>query len=189
MKVPLYILGFLLKYGPLHGYRLKQIISKEVSDFTDIKQPTIYYHLERMEKEGLVTSKSEQEGNRPERMVYKITKAGRKAFIDYLTSALDKPFDPEYLIDGPIFFIESIEKESLMNSLSNQIKLIDGKISDLLLQSSEIMMGLEGKEGIIAKTLFNHRIYHYQVELKWLRETYNDLQQFVTPVVKEAVKE
>ena len=37
--IPLYILGFLLRYGPQHGYQIKKLISEQMADFTSIKLP------------------------------------------------------------------------------------------------------------------------------------------------------
>ena len=54
--IPLYILGMLLRYGPQHGYQIKKLLAEQLADFTDIKLPTIYYHLEKMEASGLITA-------------------------------------------------------------------------------------------------------------------------------------
>lgn len=177
MKVPLYILGFLIKHGPQHGYKLKQIIAEEVSEFANIKQPTIYYHLDRMEKNGFVTSKSEQEGNRPERSVYKITRRGRLEFSKHLEKVLKSDYSPEFLIDAVLYFFESLEKEKAIEVLQKKEKRLDATISELLLNSTEILLMLEGNQASITRSIFNHKLYHYQIELKWIRETIKSLEQ------------
>jgi len=48
------ILGLLQRFGPQHGYYIKKLISEELADFTQIKLPTIYYHLEKMNADGLL---------------------------------------------------------------------------------------------------------------------------------------
>ena len=63
--IPLYVLGLLQRYGPQHGYQLKKNISEELEDFTQIKLPSIYYHLEGMAKNGLLSASSEKTDNRP----------------------------------------------------------------------------------------------------------------------------
>uniref|UniRef100_UPI000AEE63EC PadR family transcriptional regulator n=1 Tax=Clostridium sp. NkU-1 TaxID=1095009 RepID=UPI000AEE63EC len=65
--IPLYILGLLQRYGPQHGYQIKKIIAEQLSDFTQIKLPTIYYHLEKMETDGLLSANREKSGSRPEK--------------------------------------------------------------------------------------------------------------------------
>jgi DNA-binding PadR family transcriptional regulator len=65
--IPLYILGLLQRFGPQHGYQIKKIIAEQLSDFTQIKLPTIYYHLEKMEADALLTASCEKAGSRPEK--------------------------------------------------------------------------------------------------------------------------
>ena len=65
--VPLYILGLLTRYGPQHGYQIKKIIAESLADFTQIKLPTIYYHLTKMAENGLLSAASEKTGARPEK--------------------------------------------------------------------------------------------------------------------------
>lgn len=49
-----------------------------------------------MEEDGWVTSFEEQEGNRPQRQVYKVTEAGEAAFYDLLRDNLAAPPSPEF---------------------------------------------------------------------------------------------
>ena len=65
----------------MHGYALKQILSERASDFARIKMSNIYYHFEKMEKQGLVQVSYEKEGKRPGRQVYSITPEGEKTFL------------------------------------------------------------------------------------------------------------
>ena len=46
LMIPLYILGLLLRFGPQHGYQIKKLLEEQLEDFTQIKLPTVYYHLE-----------------------------------------------------------------------------------------------------------------------------------------------
>ena len=66
----IYILGLLIRFGPQHGYQLKKTIAGQLADFTQIKLPNIYYHLEKMQMEGLVSASTEKDTGRPEKTVY-----------------------------------------------------------------------------------------------------------------------
>ena len=59
----------------LHGYKIKQLIAERALDFAHIKLPTIYYHLEKLQAKGFVTSEIEKEGKRPDRFDYTITES------------------------------------------------------------------------------------------------------------------
>jgi DNA-binding PadR family transcriptional regulator len=78
--IPLYILGLLQRFGPQHGYQIKKIIADQLADFTQIKLPTIYYHLEKMQAGGLLSVTSEKPGGRPEKSVYAVTKRASARF-------------------------------------------------------------------------------------------------------------
>ena len=52
--IPLYILGLLLRFGPQHGYQIKKLLEDQLGDFTQIKLPTVNYHLEKMEAADII---------------------------------------------------------------------------------------------------------------------------------------
>ena len=81
VMIPLYILGMLLRYGPQHGYQIKKMLMEQMADFTDIKLPTIYYHLDKMEAAGLITARNVKEGVRPEKRVYHVSDQGNRHFL------------------------------------------------------------------------------------------------------------
>ena len=87
--IPLYILGLLLRFGPQHGYQIKKLLAEQLEDFTQIKLPTIYYHLEKMEEAGLIISQNAKEGTRPEKKVYHVSESGCKRFRELLYRTLD----------------------------------------------------------------------------------------------------
>ena len=92
--VPLYILGLLQRFGPQHGYQIKKILAEQLTDFTQIKLPTIYYHLVKMKEDGLLSASSEQPGGRPTKTVYAITEKGIDGFQSMLTALLDFNYRP-----------------------------------------------------------------------------------------------
>jgi DNA-binding PadR family transcriptional regulator len=67
--VPVYILGLLLRFGPQHGYQIKKLVSEYLSDFTQIKLSLIYFHLEKMHKDGLLQAVQDKNTNRPKKTV------------------------------------------------------------------------------------------------------------------------
>ena len=79
----LLLLGMLLE-GKVHGYRLNEYIRHTMSLYTNIKKSTVYYTLEKLEKDGYVVQETEREGKRPERRVYQITEKGKTYFFDDL---------------------------------------------------------------------------------------------------------
>ncbi|MBN1531222.1 MAG: PadR family transcriptional regulator [Spirochaetes bacterium] len=175
MKVPVYILGFLKRYGPLHGYRLKRLVADMVSDFTQIKLPTIYYHLEKMEEKGLVTAERKQEGRRPERSVYSITKKGEREFLALLRDTLAVRYRPEFQIDAPLFFFDSMDPADIVASLREQEKHCSDVLDHLEAHREEVMQHIPPEARRIAGLMFQHHSLHYRAELEWLQDSLREL--------------
>jgi DNA-binding PadR family transcriptional regulator len=175
MKIPTYILGFLKRYGPLHGYKLKQLLSDMVSDFTQIKLPTIYYHLEKMEAKGIIAAAREQAGNRPERSVYTITRQGEDAFIDMLTSSLAAHYRPEFTIDTCFYFSDALPGNKIVESLKRHEAYCVKVLQHLKEHRKEIMQLIPQEAQFAAETIFRHHLAHYKTELQWLRDTLKEL--------------
>lgn len=81
------LLGFLM-YRSMTGYELKKFFSMSFSYFSGLSYGSIYPALKKMEKAGLISMRLEVQDGAPNRKVYTITKAGRKAFITALKSPL-----------------------------------------------------------------------------------------------------
>ena len=75
----LVILG-ILQEGEAHAYKLNGYVNHTMASYTDITKSTVYYTLEKLEKDGFVKHETEQEGRRPERRVYQITDKGKTLF-------------------------------------------------------------------------------------------------------------
>ena len=180
MKVPLYILGFLLRFGPQHGYRLKQCL-EDASDFAQIKLPTVYYHLEKMKKKGLVKASQEKEGKRPEKWVYAITDAGKIAFRQMLEDALKSQFQTEFLFDAALYFGDVLEPQHIINAINRRIHNVELILKHLATHQLDVLSQISEQPEttkILEKSLFRHHQYHYQAELTWLKETLKNLEAF-----------
>ncbi|MGB6068067.1 MAG: PadR family transcriptional regulator [Desulfomonilaceae bacterium] len=90
MNVQSILLGFLMKYS-MTGYDLKKAFSISFSFFSGLSYGSIYPALKKMEEQGLISKQLEIQDGAPNRKVYTITGAGKKAFLD----ALKSPFVPE----------------------------------------------------------------------------------------------
>jgi DNA-binding PadR family transcriptional regulator len=175
VKIPAYILGFLRRYGPLHGYKLKGLLSDMVSDFTSIKLPTIYYHLEKMEQKGFIAAQREQEGNRPERSVYTITPEGESVFNSMLLASLKEKYRPEFDIDTSLYFMDSVDMKDLKKSLNTHIINCQETLSYLEKHREKVLSFIPEEAHSSARALFSHHELHYKAELQWLKETLENL--------------
>ena len=169
--IPLYILGLLRRYGPLHGYQIKKIIGEQLSDFTQIKLPTIYYHLEKMLQAGFLTSSSERTGSRPEKTTYSVTEKGADEFSGMLTGMLDFSYRPAYPSDGVFFFSDSLTDGEIARHLSVYAQKLRETLETIRLHREETLRFMPEDMRKNAAVIFNHHECHYKAELQWAEET------------------
>lgn len=177
MKIPFYILGLLMRYGPQHGYRIRQIMEEEIADFARIKLPTIYYHLEKLLEKGCVSAVEERDGNRPEKTVYRITDEGRRYFLLLLHRLMNEEYCSELPYDGVLYFSEHTQEGEIRAGLERRKEDLEHRLAELEAHRSASMRLVppEGRRG--AGLIFSHHLAHLQAELEWTRqavEAYSD---------------
>lgn len=79
----------ILYEGESTGYEIRRLcVEGECSYFVEASYGSIYPALAKLEDEGLVTSRIEQQDGKPAKKIYAITDAGRAAFVDSLLEPL-----------------------------------------------------------------------------------------------------
>jgi PadR family transcriptional regulator AphA len=79
----------ILYEGEATGYEIRRLcVEGECSYFIEASFGSIYPALARLEDEGLVTSRTEQQSGKPAKKVYSITDQGRAAFAEELSGPL-----------------------------------------------------------------------------------------------------
>jgi PadR family transcriptional regulator, regulatory protein AphA len=77
----------LLQRGELSGYDMRKWIASSVGYFWSPAKTQIYEVLPRLVDEGLATSRVVAQRERPDKVVYRITKRGTQALRDWLEHA------------------------------------------------------------------------------------------------------
>jgi len=175
MKTQIYIIGFLVRYGPMHGYKLMQVLKKQVSEFTDIRQPTLYYHLEKLREKGLLSSVIEQQGKRPERAVYSVTEAGKISLQNMLKEMLHTKYSHDYQLDNVLFFSDMIQTTELLDAFARREEIIASEIQEIKAKREEILRNVPEKLYHKVSAVISHQIIHMEAEIKWLKETSYDI--------------
>ncbi|HEX3075864.1 MAG TPA: PadR family transcriptional regulator [Lachnospiraceae bacterium] len=175
MKIPFYLLGLLIRYGPQHGYSLKQLIEERISDFAKIKLPTIYYHLQKLKEQGYVSESLDKDGNRPEKYVYTITEKGYQYFDILFDKQLRESYSPEFALDGVLFFNERIDKERFLMELQTKKEVLIERISQLEFHKAMAMERMPESGRLPANLIFEHHQDHLNAELSWLEKAIKGL--------------
>jgi len=168
--VPLYILGLISRYGPQHGYQIRRLIREQLQDFTQIKLPTIYYHLTRMEAEGLLTARAEKPGARPEKTVYQLTERGREALGGMLSEAMRFEYRPAFPSDAVFFFSDCVDPRAVRAALERHQERLREAVRAIEAHRRESLSAIPPEHAASANAIFSHHLKHCRAELEWAEE-------------------
>lgn len=163
----LLLLG-LLSENNMHGYRLNEYVNQAMAIYTDIKKSTIYYVLDKLEKEGYIDHEIEREGRRPERCVYKITAKGKEYFLELLRQHLREYTRTYYADDIGISFMHRLPSDEVRRLLTEKRDNIRSALKDFREQP---------KNDEKRRYVVSHNIAHLEADLAWI---YNILMELDT---------
>lgn len=161
----LLLLGVLLQ-GRMHGYRLNEFVAHAMGMYTDLKKPTAYYALEKLERDGYVRREVEREGKRPERRVYEISARGRDRFHDLLRQHLGGFTRTYFADDIGIAFMDQLPTSETRRLLAEKRE----KVQDVLKQLMELP-----DHGGNWRHVVKHNVAHLITEAAWLDEVLSEL--------------
>lgn len=147
----------LLRKREMHGYQLSEFMETHLAMFFDIKKPTAYNLLGRMEKKGWVSSREEQEGKRPPRRVFAITPQGEALFQELLREALPDYRRAAFPGNVPFLFMDALPRQDLEDLLGQRQEAI-----------RERLVALETHLDHVGHPLFDHQLLILKAEMKWV---------------------
>ncbi|MDX1414913.1 MAG: PadR family transcriptional regulator [Candidatus Promineifilaceae bacterium] len=166
MERELLLLG-LLKREQMHGYQLHEFIDSYMQTCVDIKKPTAYYLLDKMERQGLITRKEEKKGNRPTRRVYSMTTAGEERFQHLLRRNLATYQQNLYPNNTGFIFLQELPLDEAVALLLQRRQLIRARLQ-------EAKGAPHHPSGM--QYMIDHQITMLQAELTWLEGVIERLQ-------------
>ncbi len=146
-----YIILGLLNHEDLNGYDLKKRIDMLISQFWNVGYGQLYPTLKTLQKEGCVTNRSEQSTKGPDRIIYRITDAGKQKLIAWLALPEEKEH-VKYEILLKLFF------GNLSNAADN-IKRIDAFKKQHTADLEQIRLFKENLENVIEEN--TDHLYYY----------------------------
>jgi len=165
MERQLLLLG-VLRAQKMHGYQLNEFLEHHFDFITNLKAPTAYYLLDRLEADGYVQTHQEQVGNRPQRRVYEITPQGEKHFFKLLGASLRGYNVPIYADEVGLAFMDELPEAELQGYLTEKRAQIEGQLSRLL-AIQEHLQASEGETRPI-RLVLDHHLTLIRAELTWL---------------------
>ncbi len=163
MDHTLLLLG-LIKLQAMHGYQLSDLLERRLKYLTDLKKPTLYHLLAKLEVAGLIVPRVSRQGNRPERHTYRLTPAGEREFRQRLQRNLQDAPATYFDDDIGLLFLSEI-------SVAEARACLAQKRAGVAKRLAEIERAVAAHQpGTPAYYTLRHHQLHLQTERAWLDE-------------------
>ncbi|MBI4675875.1 MAG: PadR family transcriptional regulator [Chloroflexi bacterium] len=116
------LLGF-IRYAPMTGYDLKKYMELSTRYFWTAELAQIYPTLKQLEDAGWIESEIEPQVGKPDKKIYTITKAGKKAQQEWLKQPLDFLPTVKEPVLLQLFFSGVLDKETILAQLRLQLQV------------------------------------------------------------------
>lgn len=173
-KVDVVILGFLAE-EPMYGYELiERFRDRGMTSWAEIGKASVYQALRRLEQHGLVSGKSQEGAEGPDRRVFRITRAGR----DRLREGLAERFagaDP-YETDAGLAlgFVHLMPGEDARRGIASRERALDTRSKALAAERARVAAD-RGPGWAAAARLLDLQEAFARAELAWLAAFKRDL--------------
>jgi len=166
------LLGFLYQ-SRIHGYDLYKKISnfKGISLIWHIKQSQLYALLEKLEEEGLLTSKMVPGEAYLMRKEFQITPIGKQTFSTWITSPVRHGRDMRQEFLAKLYFAQKSGIDIYMKLIEDQTTICTEWLSNLQTSYSKIT-----DEQLYERTIFQYRISQTQAMIEWLDYCHTEIQ-------------
>ncbi len=166
----LLLLGLLDQEG-MHGYRLHEFLERRLQYVPGLTKATAYRLLDRMYRGGLVERHVEREGRRPERLVYRITEAGRQHLDRLLRSQLAIASRP--ILPGDVALLFSYRVP-----VQERVQLLRARLARLQEERQRLAASLElhAQTGTV-RLVIEHSLAHLDTEIRWLSRLVANLEE------------
>ena len=148
---------------PRHGYDIEKIIiERGMRDWTEIGFSSIYYLLNKLEKEGLIISQTEQQAGRGSaRKVYHITSIGTETCKKKTLEVLSTPYRcyPPILLG--LANLSSVKKTNAINALTKYCDGLSERLEYLLRRREE-----QSPHPLFVDSMFTYSITMIEAEKK-----------------------
>ncbi len=168
----LLLLG-LLRGQKLHGYGLVDYLKSHSTGGAAIGKSNAYRLLRMLEEEGCVESRVERDGNRPERHVYEVTKAGEALFLKLLLETLGEDATADQPGIAVLNYLDELDPLQAARQLEKR--------------RQSVLQRYEELKVVPEKVLYLHPamdlgVRQLEVELEWLTQKLKQLHKRATNV-------
>jgi DNA-binding PadR family transcriptional regulator len=157
----------LLDEGPMHPYELASTMRERHQDeFIRLNFGSLYHTMDILERNGwVVPAEREKEGGRPERTVYRLTKAGRDVLGNMVGEILARPRREYPHFAAGLMFMHHLGASEAAQHLAGRAVALKATIEKLNGIMAEVRdMGVTR----LALIELEHKIAMLEAERKWV---------------------
>ncbi|RII09200.1 Transcriptional regulator PadR-like family protein [Streptomyces sp. YIM 130001] len=120
----------LLLQGPRHTYEMHRLILDTHKDFVTGLPRSMYHAVERLVRDGLIESTgTSKDGNRPERITYRLTGEGRAELGSRVHRLLATPDADATLFHAALSFIGCLPVAGARAALGERVAGLEGQLT------------------------------------------------------------
>ena len=177
MNVTEVFLLSLINQSPRYGYEISQFLEEtNATLWINISMTYVYRILKNFEERGWVKARMVESDNRPNKKVFEITAAGKKALKKELTEERFKVENTYSHLDVALAVYTITDKSfDLQGIIAKQIKQIETELEQFNLDSAKDEKLSE--DAVFAMLIIQHRISFLQSELEWLKKVRSVLEK------------
>jgi DNA-binding PadR family transcriptional regulator len=163
----------LIAESPKYGYEIERIIeARGMRNWTEIGFSSIYYLLNKLEKETLIKSKLKQpKGRGPARKVYTITSEGRAVHIKAALEALGPPQSESAPFLLGLSNFPALPKDEVIKAVNKYIETLN-----LRLEHIERQVEVQTPLPPFVESMFDYSRTLLKAERKWMYKFINDME-------------
>ena len=154
----LLLLG-LLRSQKLHGYGLVEYLNGHENGGAAIGKSNAYRLLRAMETDGLISSSTERDGNRPERHVYEVTDRGESLFRELLLQKLGEDVTADQPGIAVLNYLGTLEPALAAKQLQKRRDRVAARQANLIDMPEDVRL---------LHPALDLGLRQVQVELEWL---------------------
>ncbi|MCY6381142.1 PadR family transcriptional regulator [Hoeflea prorocentri] len=107
---------------PMSGYDLAKFFDTSIGFFWRATHPQIYREMKKLGEKGYVTSSEEIQSGKPNRIVYSISQAGRRALKEWSREPVGPPLIKDDLLVR-LQAIEHVDRDALRQQICGRLKV------------------------------------------------------------------
>jgi DNA-binding PadR family transcriptional regulator len=168
-----YILLGLLADNPDHGYALYEKVKNtpELSLIWQVKRSKLYYLLDKLAGEDLLSFMVRAQEGYPDRKIYQLTEEGTQAFQEWLSSPVLSSRYVRIAFLSKLYFALQRQGDAAQNLIDAQLEVCLGWLSTLTAEQEQV-----GESDFISYQVYQFRLGQISAMITWLENCREKIQ-------------